>query len=246
MTKIVDLLTRFSELYHIPQWIVNGGAIVIVFILIISPFLAHHLMKPKYHRFTELIVFKVLWKWKYKRGEVVKLWCYCPKCQAMLVVDDENCRSNELLQNKMTHFICNECGGNEVGRLVGGDRRYALSLVKREIWRHIKDKTFNEVSIATKEALAIYQGIILPATPPVNDDISKKETDTTPELIVEQKAPEDEQKSDIIEQNLEVSEEKQSESSEEVSAINEEENKINEKELESLDTHEGQGKKDGI
>lgn len=69
---------------------------------------------------------------------MVGLWCYCPKCQAMLMVDDENCRSNESLQDKVTYFICNECGGHELGRVVGGDRRYALSLVKRDLWRHIK------------------------------------------------------------------------------------------------------------
>ncbi len=165
MTKIIDLLTRFSELYHVPQWLVNLGAALIVAILIAFPFLVRHLMKPKYYRFRELIAFKVLWKWKYKRGDVVDLWCYCPRCQTSLMVDDENCRLNESLQNKITYFICNNCGENEVGRVVGGDRRYALSLVKREIWRHIKDGTFNEVSTATKEAVKLYQDVVVAPTP---------------------------------------------------------------------------------
>lgn len=159
MEKIIDLLTRISELYTIPQWAVNTGAIAIFCILVAFPFVVRHLMQPKYYRFRELILFKVLWRWKYKKGDVVGLWCYCPKCQAMLMVDDENCRSNESLQDKVTYFICNECGGHELGRVVGGDRRYALSLVKRDLWRHIKEGTFNEVSTATKEALAIYQEI---------------------------------------------------------------------------------------
>lgn len=159
MEKIIDLLTRISELYNIPQWAVNTGAIAIFCILVAFPFVVRHLMQPKYYRFRELILFKVLWRWKYKKGDVVGLWCYCPKCQAMLMVDDENCRSNESLQDKVTYFICNECGGHELGRVVGGDRRYALSLVKRDLWRHIKEGTFNEVSTATKEALTIYQEI---------------------------------------------------------------------------------------
>ncbi len=159
MEKIIDLLTRISELYAIPQWAVNTGAIAIFCILVAFPFVVRHLMQPKYYRFRELILFKVLWRWKYKKGDVVGLWCYCPKCQAMLMVDDENCRSNESLQDKVTYFICNECGGHELGRVVGGDRRYALSLVKRDLWRHIKEGTFNEVSTATKEALTIYQEI---------------------------------------------------------------------------------------
>ena len=159
MEKIIDLLTRISELYAIPQWAVNTGAIAIFCILVAFPFVVRHLMQPKYYRFRELILFKVLWRWKYKKGDVVGLWCYCPKCQAMLMVDDENCRSNESLQDKVTYFIRNECGGHELGRVVGGDRRYALSLVKRDLWRHIKEGTFNEVSTATKEALTIYQEI---------------------------------------------------------------------------------------
>lgn len=156
---MIDLLTRISELYTIPQWLVNTGAITIFCILVAFPFVVRHLMQPKYYRFRELLVFKVLWRWKYKRGDVVGLWCYCPKCQAMLMVDDENCRSNDSLQNKITYFICNECGGHELGRVVGGDRRYVLSLVKRDIWRHIKEGTYNEIASATKEALKIYQDI---------------------------------------------------------------------------------------
>lgn len=156
MEKILSLLTRISELYSIPQWIVNSGAIAICVILVAFPFVAHYLMRPKYSKFRELILFKVLWRWKYKKGDVIGLWCYCPKCQSMLMVDDENCRSEETLQHKITYFVCQECGGNELGRVVGGDRRYVLSLVRRDIWRHIRDGSYNEVSSATKGALELY------------------------------------------------------------------------------------------
>ncbi|ATB69840.1 hypothetical protein SJPD1_1735 [Sulfurospirillum diekertiae] len=156
MEKILSLLTRISELYAIPQWIVNSGAITICIILVAFPFVARYLMRPKYFKFRELILFKVLWRWKYKKGDVVGLWCYCPKCQSMLMVDDENCRSEETLQHKITYFVCHECGGNELGRVIGGDRRYVLSLVRRDIWRHIRDGSYNEVSAATKGALELY------------------------------------------------------------------------------------------
>lgn len=159
MDKIIDLLTRISTLYNLPQWVVNVGAITICIVLVAFPFVVRHLLQPKYYRFRELITFKVLWRWKYQKGEIIGLWCYCPKCESMLMCDDENCRSNATLQNKITYFICNECGGKECGRLVGGDRRYALSLVKRDIWRHINAGSFAEVSKATKEALALYQGL---------------------------------------------------------------------------------------
>ncbi|MCR1809846.1 hypothetical protein [Sulfurospirillum sp. hDNRA2] len=157
MEKIMDLLNRISTLYAIPQWIVNSGAITICIILVASPFVARFLMRPKYYKFREMLLFKVLWRWKYKKGDIIALWCYCPKCRAMLFCDDENCRTTDVLQDKITFFVCNECGGNELGRVVGGDRRYALSLVRRDIWRHIKDGTYNEVAKATKEALELLQ-----------------------------------------------------------------------------------------
>ncbi len=159
MEKIVDLLSRISTLYEIPLWVVHSGAVAICCILIASPFVVRYLMRPKYYHFREMILFKVLWRWKYKKDEVIGLWCYCPKCQAMLMVDDENCRSEENLQNKITFFMCNACGGHELGRVVGGDRRYVLSLVKRDIWRHIRDGSYNEVSSATKGALELYTSL---------------------------------------------------------------------------------------
>lgn len=153
------MLTRISTLYNLPLWLVDAGAIAIFIVLLAFPFVVRHLLLPKYYRFRELIEFKVLWRWKYEKSDIIGLWCYCPKCEALLMCDDENCRSNTVLQNKITYFICNECHGKECGRVIGGDRRYALSLVKREIWRHINAGSFTEVSKVTKEALRLYQSL---------------------------------------------------------------------------------------
>lgn len=205
MEKIIDLLTRISTLYAIPQWIVNVGAIAIFIILVAFPFVVRHLMQPKYYRFRELILFKVLWRWKYKKGEVIGLWCYCPKCQAMLMVDDENCRSNESLQNKITFFVCNECGGNECGRVIGGDRRYALSLVKREIWRHINAGTFAEVSKATKEALALYPQLETTNEQGQNEAVASESMSETPLHVnnVHETSQENDVAKDEVEKSLE-------------------------------------------
>ena len=239
--KIVALLTRFSELYHIPQWLVNVGAIAIVVILVTFPFVVWHLMKPKYYRFREIILFKVLWKWKYKKGDIVDLWCYCPKCQAMLMVDDENCRSTESLQHKITYFICNECGGNEISRVVGGDRRYALSLVKRDIWRHVKDGTFNEVSAATKEALQIYQGIIL--TTPTHVNEASKRDRIIPEASQEQDFPQEEA---IVEKICEQKEDVKEAENSEVDIIEVKSEETPKEEPQITEEEEKETKKDGI
>ncbi|MBV5277794.1 MAG: hypothetical protein J0647_01920 [Campylobacteraceae bacterium] len=138
MEKMLDLLTRISTLYNIPQWAVNTGAITIFIILVAFPFVARKLMEPKHRKFKELPMYNVVWRWKYKKDEIVGLWCHCPQCHGMLMCDDENCRATEELQDKITFFVCHECGGHEQGRVVGGDRRYAISLVKREALRQIR------------------------------------------------------------------------------------------------------------
>lgn len=152
---MIDLLTRISTLYNIPQWAVNIGAITIFIILVAFPFVAKKLLEPKYRKFKQMSMYNVLWRWKYKKDEIVGLWCYCPKCLSMLSCDDENCRATEELQEKITFFVCHECGGHEQGRVVGGDRRYAVSLVKREVLREIRTGEYIATMRAFKDAALV-------------------------------------------------------------------------------------------
>lgn len=152
---MIDLLTRISTLYNIPQWAVNVGAITIFIILVAFPFVAKKLLEPKYRKFKQMSMYNVLWRWKYKKNEIVGLWCYCPKCLSMLSCDDENCRATEELQEKITFFVCHECGGHEQGRVVGGDRRYAISLVKREVLREIRTGEYIATMKAFKDAALV-------------------------------------------------------------------------------------------
>lgn len=148
---MLDLLTRISTLYNIPQWAVNVGAITIFIILVAFPFVAKKLLEPKHYKFKALTMYNVIWQWKYKKNDIVGLWCHCPKCHAMLVCDDENCRATDALQAKITFFVCNDCGGHEQGRVVGGDRRYAISLVKREALRQIRSGDYVATMKTAKE-----------------------------------------------------------------------------------------------
>ena len=152
---MIDLLTRISTLYNIPQWAVNIGAITIFIILVAFPFVAKKLLEPKYRKFKQMSMYNVLWRWKYKKDDIVGLWCYCPKCLSMLSCDDENCRATEELQEKITFFVCHECGGHEQGRVVGGDRRYAISLVKREVLREIRTGEYIATMKAFKDAALV-------------------------------------------------------------------------------------------
>ena len=243
MEKIISLLTRISELYAIPQWAVNSGAIVICIILVAFPFVARYLMRPKYFKFRELILFKVLWRWKYKKGDIIGLWCYCPKCQNMLMCDDENCRAEETLQHKITYFICPACGGHELGRVVGGDRRYVLSLVRREIWRHIREGTYNEVSTATKEALEIYAKLeeekatdseVKPGDSEMPTEVTVQENaETTSDVQKEESLPAIETESVVVSSNEEETKASQEERSDDECAI-------------AIQEEEKEIKKDGI
>lgn len=198
---MIDLLTRISTLYNIPQWAVNIGAITIFIILVAFPFVAKKLLEPKYRKFKQMSMYNVLWRWKYKKDEIVGLWCYCPKCLSMLSCDDENCRATEELQEKITFFVCHECGGHEQGRVVGGDRRYAVSLVKREVLREIRTgeyiatmKAFKEAALVeVKEEEVIPEGTplieeVLPIepSPEVSEQETKIEETTTQEPVAEE------------------------------------------------------------
>lgn len=154
---MIDLLIRISTLYNIPQWAVNMGALAIFIILVAFPFVLKKLLEPKYYKFKEMAIYNVLWRWKYKKDDVVGLWCYCPKCGDMLACDDENCKVTEDLQHKITFFVCNACGGHEQGRVVGGDRRYALSLVKREILRQIRIGEYVNTMKLHKEVIEAFR-----------------------------------------------------------------------------------------
>lgn len=154
---MIDLLIRISTLYNIPQWAVNIGAFAIFMILVAFPFVVKKLLEPKYYKFKEMVMYNVLWRWKYKKDDIIGLWCYCPRCGAMLICDDENCKVTEDLQSKITFFVCNDCGGHEQGRVTGGDRRYALSLVKREILRYVRTGEYTNAMKQHKEALEAFR-----------------------------------------------------------------------------------------
>jgi len=112
---------------------------MVVFIVI----LLFKILEPKHKQYKRDIFEGMIWKWKYKGDEIVTLWCYCPTCQNMLSVDDENCNATRNLGDMTTFFICHECGGDEKGRIKGGDRRYSLSVIKRAILAKIRLKTFD-------------------------------------------------------------------------------------------------------
>ncbi|MFV0481975.1 MAG: hypothetical protein ACK5LP_08320 [Campylobacteraceae bacterium] len=139
MSEIYGFYISIFGYYN--TWMLWATAIFLFFI-----FLPIYLMlrkKDEYKKFVEFEKYSVIWKWKYKNGDVVGLWCYCPKCNNPLSVDDEHSRNSQM-SAKNTFFICNNCGGNEIGRVKGGDRKYVLKLVKNEILRLVKTEQYKD------------------------------------------------------------------------------------------------------
>ncbi len=129
--------------YNIPEYLVVLIAITLFSMTAFLLVLIYKIFEPKYKLYKKDMFHDMIWKWKYKGDNIIDLWCYCPNCDSMLMVDDENCKATVNLGEKVTFFICHECGEHEVGRIKGGDRRYALKVVTREILAKIRLKTYD-------------------------------------------------------------------------------------------------------
>lgn len=101
------------------------GAIILIIIFII--------FQPKYKKFKSMELYNVIWRWRWKNKEIFGLACYCPVCKKELDYDDEYAKTAKNMQDKITFFICQKCGGVEKGRIKGGDREYAKKILKRQI-----------------------------------------------------------------------------------------------------------------
>jgi predicted RNA-binding Zn-ribbon protein involved in translation (DUF1610 family) len=139
----MSFITELSNRYNYPEWIILLCIVFFIVFLVVIVFLIIKIIEPKYKQYTQDKFFNLNWKWKYKKDKIIDLWCYCPHCNSMLHVDDENCKTTSNLGEKITFFVCNNCGEREVGRITGGDRKYALKMVEREILSKIRLNTFD-------------------------------------------------------------------------------------------------------
>ena len=141
MKFIQDIFIKYFGFYE--NWMI-WATILLFFCLILLIFFIVK-KREDYKKFTTFVKYDVIWKWKYKNGQIISLWCYCPHCQNRLICDDEHSKS-ESLGGKNTFFICNMCNESEKGRATGGDRNYVLRLIKNEIYRLIKTNKFKDLS----------------------------------------------------------------------------------------------------
>jgi hypothetical protein len=96
--------------------------------------------KIEYLKYIEDIIYSAKWRWKWSKGKIVDLQCYCPTCDSILVYDDTtHMKPTELLK---TEFICENCNSQIVATIRGGNKNYAINAVKREIERRVRTQEY--------------------------------------------------------------------------------------------------------
>lgn len=100
------------------------------------------LAAPEYCSYVEDHLYDAKWKWRWVEQRIHGLWCYCPRCDATLVYNDDSCR--DFRSNKcQTKFVCENCS-RVVATIDGGDKSYAVGAVKREIARRIRTNEYKK------------------------------------------------------------------------------------------------------
>ena len=139
----MEYIREFAEKYGFSELVIISSFISMTLMCIFIVVLIVKILKPKYKMYKQDMFHGMLWKWKYNGERIIDLWCYCPACKSMLHVDDENCQTTSTLGDKTTFFVCDTCNEREIGRIKGGDRRYALKVVMRAILAKIRLNTYD-------------------------------------------------------------------------------------------------------
>jgi len=120
-----------------------GGIVgIIIFLAVVW-----YMKRLEYKRYKNDTLYDAQWLWDWQGRNIVGLWCYCPTCKGALSFDDTLCKTTSKLGEKITYLIFTHCDSGQVAQIKGGDRRYVLNLVQREILR----KTQTKISVLQKD-----------------------------------------------------------------------------------------------
>jgi hypothetical protein len=137
----------FIDIFGYYEAIMLWSVLAFIIFIIVVLYIVFH-KTGEYKIFKSLNFYDVIWRWDWiGNNRIIALWCYCPTCGKELTCDDESCRSSSMLANKTTYFICQNCDDSEKSRVIGGDRKYVLKIVKLEIIKRVNEKKYqNEVA----------------------------------------------------------------------------------------------------
>lgn len=130
--------------YALPIWallIISSLALITIikFLLLFT-----NNTKAEYTQYIEDSIYDAKWRWKWAKDEIINIECYCPKCDSLLVYDDSSCHT-KYTEVVKTDFICENCKSKIITSIYGGNKKYAINAVKREIQRKIRTEEYKIV-----------------------------------------------------------------------------------------------------
>jgi hypothetical protein len=138
--KIFELVKSLGTLYLLPGWFIAVMASLSAITLVRYA----QTMKPEappqphpYTRYTKDLIFGATWRWIWDSGKVTKISGFCPNCDLELVYDDSSAQDPLGRLEPKTEFICDRCDHTVVAS-VRGKKPYALSVIRREIYRRVR------------------------------------------------------------------------------------------------------------
>ncbi len=127
--------------YTVPLWV-----LIIISVLALTTIIRFLInlqsnTKPEHLSYKEDFIYGANWRWKWTKNEIVNVECYCPKCDSVLVYDESSCHTRYTDVAK-TDFICENCNSQLVTTIHGGNKKYAINAIKREIERRIRTEEY--------------------------------------------------------------------------------------------------------
>jgi hypothetical protein len=127
--------------YPLPIWLLLVISILAFISVIKFLLLFTNNKKAEYTKYVKDSIYDATWRWNWKKDGIVDLQCYCPKCDSMLIYDESSCHTRYTDVIK-TDFICEKCDSQIITSIHGGNKKYAINTVKREIQRRIRTQEY--------------------------------------------------------------------------------------------------------
>lgn len=115
--------------YAIPGWLVllmGTLSLVVIFRFVAKRFAKD---EPIHLKYVEDRIFGTTWRWRWAGDQIVKLWCFCPTCDAQLVHNQDY---------ESVDFNCENCGRTVFSKNSWADD--VVSAAEREILRRLRTR----------------------------------------------------------------------------------------------------------
>ena len=142
-TGAIWVWTALISDYSVPGWVLLITGLFTLVGLVVGLVLLCVVLRPQNEpadrNYTEDMLYGAKWRWRWSwiGKDILDLWCFCPICDAELVVYGEGFTT--------TNFACERCPPDRANRhyrviatVSGSNRYHAVSAAKREILRRIR------------------------------------------------------------------------------------------------------------